>query len=468
MRMMNKTKVTLIRGDGIGPEITEAVVAVFDAAQVPITWEEAEAGLDCAKRHGTPLPNETLKSIQRNRIALKGPTTTLIGKGYKSINVTIRKALDLFANVRPSKSMPGVRTRYENVDLILVRENIEDTYAGIEHWQTPDVAQCLKVITRQGSAAVIRYAFEMARALGRKRVTCVHKANIHKITDGLMLECFETIAPEYPEIQADNLLVDNVCMQLVIKPEQFDVMVLPNLYGDIVSDLCAGLVGGLGVAPGGNIGNGRAVFEAVHGSAPDIAGKGIANPTAILLSSVQMLRYIGFYSHADRIENALRLALVSGIKTRDLGGNATTKEFTRAVISGLEPVDLDSEMPVVPQPARLTLPEPHDVQSEGWITHGIDLFVHHNSVPDLPKRIGKLELKLISNRGTKIDSNDDNIPDTYLVNWYRARYLSQQPLTDEDLCAFIAEIPASIYWTTIQRLNMVRGEAMYSKAQGEE
>lgn len=465
---MDKTKVTLIRGDGIGPEITDAVVAVFEAAQVPIEWEEAEAGLDCAGKYGTPLPDETLKAIQRNRIALKGPTTTLIGKGYKSINVTIRKALDLFANVRPSKSMPGVRTRYENVDLILVRENIEDTYAGIEHWQTPDVAQCLKVITRQGSAAVIRYAFEMARALGRKRVTCVHKANIHKITDGLMLACFETIAPEYPEIAADNLLVDNVCMQLVIKPEQFDVMVLPNLYGDIVSDLCAGLVGGLGVAPGGNIGNGRAVFEAVHGSAPDIAGKGIANPTAILLSSVQMLRYIGFYSHADRIENALRLALVSGIKTRDLGGNATTKEFTRAIISALEPVDLDSETPMVPEPTRLTLPEPRDVRSEGWETHGIDLFVHQNSVPDLPERIGKLELKLVSNRGTKIDFDDDKIPDIYLVNWYRARYLSPQPLTDEDLCAFIAEIPPTIYWTTIQRLNVAHGEGMYSKAQGEE
>jgi isocitrate dehydrogenase (NAD+) len=465
---MEKTKITLIRGDGIGPEITEAVVAVFEAAQAPVCWEEAEAGLACAEKYGTPLPDNTLEAIQRNRLALKGPTTTLIGKGYKSINVTIRKALDLFANVRPSKSMPGVRTRYENVDLILVRENIEDTYAGIEHWQTPDVAQCLKVITRQGSAAVIRYAFEMARALERKRVTCVHKANIHKITDGLMLECFEAIAPEYPEIQADNLLVDNICMQLVIKPEQFDVMVLPNLYGDIVSDLCAGLVGGLGVAPGGNIGNGRAVFEAVHGSAPDIAGKGIANPTAILLSSVQMLRYIGFYTHADSIESALRYALVSGIKTRDLGGNATTKEFTRAVISGLEPVHLESETPTVPEPTRLTLPEPRDVQSEGWHTHGIDLFVHQNSVPALPKRIGKLELSLISNRGTKIDFNDDNIPDIYLVNWYRARYIAPEPLREEDLQAFIRSIPYSIYWTNIQRLYVARGEAMYSKAQGEE
>jgi len=465
---MKKTAITLIRGDGIGPEITESVVAVFDAAQVPVEWEEAEAGLDCASKYGTPLPNETLEAIRRNRIALKGPTTTLIGKGFKSINVTIRKALDLFANVRPSKSMPGVRTRYENVDLILVRENIEDTYAGIEHWQTPDVAQCLKVITRQGSAAVIRYAFEMARALKRRRVTCVHKANIHKITDGLMLESFEAIAPEYPEIEADNLLVDNVCMQLVIKPEQFDVMVLPNLYGDIVSDLCAGLVGGLGVAPGGNIGNGRAVFEAVHGSAPDIAGKGLANPTAILLSGVQMLRYIGFYSYADRIENALRLALVSGIKTRDLGGNATTKEFTRAIISGLEPADLDHETAVVPEPARLTLPEPRDVQSEGWQTHGIDLFIHQNSVPDLPERIGKLQLKLISNRGTKIDLDGDHIPDIYLVNWYRARYLSPEPLSDEEIHEFIEAIPASIYWTNIQRLNTAHGEGMYSKAQGEE
>ncbi|HYF03499.1 MAG TPA: isocitrate/isopropylmalate family dehydrogenase, partial [Patescibacteria group bacterium] len=234
---MNNYKVSLIKGDGIGPEIAEAVQEIFKAAAVPIEWEEAYAGLDSLETRGNVLPDETLASIKRNKVALKSPTTTPVGKGHKSVNVTIRKKLDLFANVRPAKSLPGVKTRFDNVDLLIVRENVEDTYAGIEYYQTPDVAECLKIITRQGSTAVARYSFELARTLGRKRVTCVHKANIHKLTDGLFLECFQEVAKEYPEIQADDIIVDNVCMQLVSKPEQFDMLVLPNLYGDIVSDL---------------------------------------------------------------------------------------------------------------------------------------------------------------------------------------------------------------------------------------
>ncbi|MEN3027408.1 MAG: isocitrate/isopropylmalate family dehydrogenase, partial [Chlorobiota bacterium] len=366
--------VTLIRGDGIGPEITAAVQEILDAAGVPISWDERPAGLECAQRYGTPLPPETLESIVHNRVALKGPTTTPVGTGHKSINVTIRKALDLFANVRPARSLPGVRTRFENVDVIVLRENIEDTYGGIEHWQTPDVVQQLRIITRPGSEAFLRFAFELARSQKRRRITCVHKANIHKMSDGLFRERFYAIAADYPELQADDILIDNLCMQLVVRPEAFDVLVLPNLFGDIVSDLCAGLVGGLGVAPGGNIGHGRAVFEAVHGSAPDIAGKGIANPTALLLSALQMLHFLHLHRHAQRIEEALRLTLASGIRTRDLGGNASTREFARAIVSNLRPLDFTEE-PYLP-PATEAIPQPISTPSAtAWQLYGMDVFV---------------------------------------------------------------------------------------------
>jgi NAD-dependent isocitrate dehydrogenase len=300
------TTVALLPGDGIGPEITRAVIRVLEAAEVPLAWECHEAGLGCIDKAPNGLPAETLEAIRQHRVALKGPTATPSGGGHKSVNVTIRKALDLYANVRPVRSLPGVKTRYDNVDLVIVRENIEDTYGGIEHRQSPEVVQCLKVITRPGSLAAARYAFELARTWGRKRVTCVHKANIHKMSDGLFLSCFQEVAAEYPEIVADDMLVDNACMQLVTAPEKFDVLVTPNLFGDIISDLAAGLVGGLGVAPAGNIGNSVAVFEAVHGTAPDIAGMGLANPTALLLSAVQMLRYLSLHTHADRVEAGLR------------------------------------------------------------------------------------------------------------------------------------------------------------------
>ena len=335
---MNKRTVTLIKGDGIGPEIADSLIRIFDAAQVPVEWEEAIAGLEAIEKFGNGVPPETLESIKRNGVAIKGPTTTPVGGGHKSVNVTIRKTLELYANVRPARTIPGAPSRYENIDLLVIRENIEDTYGGIEHMQTPNVAQCLKLITRQGSMAIARYAFETARKLGRKRVTAVHKANIHKITDGLFLESFRQVAAEYTDIEADDVIVDNCCMQLVSKPEQFDMLVLPNLFGDIVSDLCAGLVGGLGVAPGGNIGRDCAVFEAVHGSAPDIAGKGLANPTALLLSSVQMLQYMGLYDHADVINDALLKTLNAGQRTRDLGGEMSTDEFTDAIIANMHPV----------------------------------------------------------------------------------------------------------------------------------
>lgn len=331
--MENKVKITLIPGDGIGPEISKAVTRVIASTGVAIEWDVQEGGEASALAGRGVMPDATIDSIARNKLALKGPTTTPTGGGHQSANVTLRKRLDLFANVRPAKSLPGYKTKFDHVDLIIVRENTEDTYAGVEHMTAPNVAQCLKVITWEGSERVARYAFEMARKLKRRRVTCVHKANIHKLSDGLFLRAHEMVAKEFTDVTFDSIIVDNLCMQLVTRPEQFDVLVLPNLYGDIVSDLCAGLVGGLGVAPGANIGNTGAVFEAVHGSAPDIAGKGLANPTALLLSAVMMLQHMGEIEKANRIENALHAVLTeSKSLTRDLKGTASTEQFADAII----------------------------------------------------------------------------------------------------------------------------------------
>ncbi|GIV56738.1 MAG: hypothetical protein KatS3mg040_1506 [Candidatus Kapaibacterium sp.] len=466
--MTSPRRVTLIRGDGIGPEITDAVVRIFDAAGVPVEWEEAHAGLACYERYGTPLPQETLDSILRTGVALKGPTTTPIGEGFKSVNVTIRKALDLFANVRPAKSLPGVVTRFGNVDLIVVRENIEDTYGSIEHRQTPDVAQTLRIITRQGSLLVHRYAFELARRLGRRRVTCVHKANIHKHSDGLFLECFRQVAKDYPDIVADDLIVDNTCMQLVIRPETFDVLVLPNLFGDIVSDLCAGLVGGLGVAPGGNIGRRHAVFEAVHGSAPDIAGKGIANPTALLLSALQMLDHIGLGSYGRRIEQALYATLKANIRTRDLGGDATTRQFTDAIIARLPEASEQNEV-AVPTTLDIPPPPPPTPSAEKWTLVGADVFVEWNAIeelPPMPPRVGALELTMMSNRGTKV--YPPPVPPITMVNWYRCRYIAQQPISSEAIHALLAEVERlGIRWMHVELLTREGDIPMYSKAQGE-
>jgi isocitrate dehydrogenase (NAD+) len=329
-------KATLISGDGIGPEICNAVTLILSAAGAKIDWTNADAGEHCALAGKGVMPEETLAQISKTKVALKGPTTTPTGGGHQSANVTLRKKLDLFANVRPAKSLPGIITRFQNIDLLIFRENTEDTYAGIEHMVAPNVAQCLKIITWEGSERIARHAFETAKKLGRKKITCVHKANIHKLSDGLFLKANEFVAGLFPEIQFDSIIVDNLCMQLVTKPEQFDCLVLPNLYGDIVSDLCAGLVGGLGVAPGANIGAHGAVFEAVHGSAPDIAGKGLANPTALLLSAIMMLQHLGELEIASRIENALFATFKEQKNlTKDLKGNATTQQFTQAIIAKL-------------------------------------------------------------------------------------------------------------------------------------
>ncbi|MGI8533474.1 MAG: isocitrate/isopropylmalate dehydrogenase family protein [Candidatus Limnocylindrales bacterium] len=334
-------RVTLIPGDGIGPEVAEAAVAVLDATGLGIEWERVEAGERMMAARGTPLPDEVLVSIARNRVGLKGPITTPIGEGFRSVNVTLRQSLDLYANVRPARTLPGVESRYDDVELVIVRENTEDLYLGIEHRVGTDAAESIKIITRYASERICRYAFEYALANERQKVTAVHKANIMKLSDGLFLEVFRTVAEGYPSIESEERIVDNMCMQLVQKPELYDVLVCPNLYGDMLSDLAAGLVGGLGVAPGANIGADAAVFEPVHGSAPKYAGKDVANPTALILSGALMLRHLGEMAAAQRVEAAIREVLGEGITVpRDLGGSAGTVAFAAAVAERVANVPL--------------------------------------------------------------------------------------------------------------------------------
>jgi len=332
---MSKRRIAIIPGDGIGPEIMDATLQILGAAGFEAEYITLEAGQPALDRGQPAMPPETVEAIREIGIALKGPTTTPVGKGHTSANVALRKALDLFANVRPTRSLPGLKGPFEdkNIDLIIVRENTEDLYAGIEFQPHPDMAQAVKVITRPGSNRLSRYAFEMARKQGRKHVTAVHKANIMKLTDGMFLDEFYKVAADYPEMEADDIIVDNCCMQLVTRPEKFDVVVTENLYGDIVSDLCAGLVGGLGLAAGANIGEKTAVFESVHGSAPDIAGKGIANPTALVFSALMMLRHLGEREKADLIGRAVLRVLKEGkVLTGDIGGTATTVQYRDEVL----------------------------------------------------------------------------------------------------------------------------------------
>jgi isocitrate dehydrogenase (NAD+) len=334
---MAQHKITLLPGDGIGPEVTASVVSIIECAGVDVEWEKYFVGAEAISRFGDPLPPEVLESILRNKVALKGPVTTPIGTGFSSINVRLRKTLDLYANLRPVKSMPNIITRFENVDIIVVRENTEDLYSGLEHEVIPGVVESIKIITERASTRIAKFAFEYARTHGRKRVTAVHKANIMKLSDGLFLRCCREAAAGYPEIQYNELIVDNASMQLVMRPETFDVLLMPNLYGDIVSDLAAGLVGGLGIVPGANIGEKHAVFEAVHGSAPDIAGKGVANPTAVMMSGVMMLIHLEEQDAAKRLRDAIERVYLKGEKLpRDVGGTAGTEEFTDAVIAELK------------------------------------------------------------------------------------------------------------------------------------
>jgi len=331
-----KHRITLIPGDGIGPEVAAAVVKIIEASGVEIEWEEHIAGQQALDKFGKTLPDELIESIQRNKVGLKGPITTPVGKGFTSVNVGLRKALDLYANLRPVRALPNVPCRNPDLDLVVVRENTESLYTGLEHIVVPGVVESLKIISEKASTRIARYAFDYARKNGRKKVTAVHKANIMKLSDGLFLDCCRKVARDYPEVTYEEVIVDNMCMQLVRNPERYDVLLMENLYGDIISDLCAGLVGGLGVVPGANIGERTAVFEAVHGTAPDIAGKGLANPTALMMSAVLMLAWLGLDDASRRLDRALIRVYSEGrVRTGDLGGTATTKDFTDAVIAGL-------------------------------------------------------------------------------------------------------------------------------------
>lgn len=329
--------ITLIPGDGIGPEISHAVKQILDAAGVGINWEEIPARAEVERRGLDFMQSGVVESIRRNGIALKGPMTTEVAGGKPSINVGLRKALDLYANVRPVKNLESVQARYQGVDLVIIRENTEDLYSGLEHTVVPGVVESLKIITERASTRIARFAFEYARRHGRKRIHAIHKANIMKLSDGLFLTCTRKVAQEYPDIEYKELIIDNACMQMVLNPGQFDMLLLTNLYGDIISDLAAGLVGGLGVVPSGNIGEGGALFEAVHGTAPDIAGKGLANPTALLMSAIMMLNHLNETEGAQKIEEALHRVYREGkALTRDVGGRATTAEFTEAVMGALD------------------------------------------------------------------------------------------------------------------------------------
>ncbi|MDP3277064.1 MAG: isocitrate/isopropylmalate dehydrogenase family protein [Deltaproteobacteria bacterium] len=328
--------VTLIEGDGIGPEVVAATREVLAATGVVIRWDVQLAGAAAVEAHGTPCPDELISSVQRNRIALKGPVGTPIGRGFRSVNVTLRKALDLYACLRPVKNIQGITTRFSGVDLVIVRENTEGLYSGLEHMVVPGVAESLKIVSERASTRIAEFAFRFARANARQSVTVVHKANIMKLSDGLFLDCCRRVGQRYPEISSQEVIVDACAMQLVRFPERFDVLVMDNLYGDILSDLCAGLVGGLGVVPGANLGDECALFEAVHGSAPDIAGKGVANPTALILSAALMLEYLGERAAAVRVREAVdHVFAKTTVRTGDLGGNSTTDEFTRAVVLAL-------------------------------------------------------------------------------------------------------------------------------------
>jgi len=329
---MSSYTVTLIPGDGIGPEVTAAAVRVLNATGIDFEWETENAGASTVGSDGTALPKRVLDSVRKNRIALKGPTETPIGTGHRSVNVELRKTLDLYANLRPVKTLPGVKSRYDGVDLVVVRENTEDLYSGLEHVVVPGVVESIKIITEKASSRIARFAFDYARKNGRKRVTAVHKANIMKLSDGLFLDCCRAVAKDHPEVKYDEIIVDNCCMQLVLDPTRFDMLLLENLYGDIVSDLCAGFIGGLGMAPGANIGEAVAIFEAVHGSAPDIAGKNLANPMALILSSAMMLDHVGEADAGRRVREAVHATLRDGkVLTRDLGGSAGTSQIAEAI-----------------------------------------------------------------------------------------------------------------------------------------
>lgn len=483
--MSQSHTITLIPGDGIGPEVTTATKKIIDATGVKINWEICAAGAEVFKKGlGTGVPQETVDSIRRNKIALKGPLETPVGFGEKSANVTLRKMFETYGNIRPVREFPGIKTPYSGhgIDFVIVRENVEDLYAGIEHMQTPGVAQCLKLISRKGCEKIIRLAFEFARSEGRKMVHCATKANIMKATEGLMKRTFEDISKEYPDIEAHHIIVDNCAHQLVKKPSQFDVIVTTNMNGDILSDLGSALIGGLGFAPGANIGDEFAIFEAVHGSAPKYAGQNNINPTAVLLSGVMMLRHIGEFAAADAIDNALLVTLAQNkVLTRDVMGDkgaASTTTFTDTIIRNLGK-SLASHQPRTFKPIHMAkIPmSPDMVKVKTRSVSGIDLFIEaSDNVAKVAEKLNAaaanspLKLKLISNRGVKVYPSDTGtVPD--LTDCYRCRFISKDPLhsvNDNDLMSLICNVTKDYHWMHIEKLNVFDGVAGYSKAHGED
>lgn len=484
---VNKRKIAVAPGDGIGPEIMNAVLDIFKAAHVPIEAEFVEMGkIWYEKGFSSGMTPESKEVIERLGILFKGPMETPKGKGVKSINVTARKTWNTYANKRVFKTIPGVDTIYSKagipVDLTIVRENIEDTYGGIEHMLTNDVALCRRFITRPGSVQVHRYAFEMALRRGARKVTCAHKANIMKLTDGLFLDAFYEVAADYPQLQANDVIVDDMAMKLVMRPYDYDVIILPNLQGDIISDLCAGLVGGLGFAPSANIGDFVSIFEAVHGTAPDIAGQKKANPTALLMSGLMMLRHIGFEEQARTIENALYFTLESGVHTADFGARevpaSDTEKFAGAIIDNLGKMP---SQPVKEQQRSVeiqrNLPATNRMligrRERDRILNGADFFVESTLQPDEVAALfisvldQRYTLTTISNRGTQVWPKGSRLTD--LVNQYRVRVEKKEgvALTQQDLFGLAAGLSQKLYVCSVEMLLYLNGEAAYSKAQGQ-
>lgn len=474
-------KITLIPGDGIGPEVIQATRKIIEATGVKIDWELCEAGAEIFKKgQATGVPQETIDSIMRNKIALKGPLETPIGFGEKSANVTLRKMFETYGNIRPVREIPGVITPYHgrNIDFVIVRENVEDLYAGIEHMQTPGTAQCLKLISRKGCEKIVRLAFEFARSEERKTVHCATKANIMKLTEGLLKRTFEDISKEYPDINAHHIIVDNCAHQLVKTPEQFDVIVTTNMNGDILSDLGSALIGGLGFAPGANIGDTYAIFEAVHGSAPKYAGKNVINPTAALLSGVMMLRHLNEFEAADKIENALFVTLdYDKILTRDVVGDkmaASTTAFTDAIIGNLgkthEPKHLRHYHPI-----KMSHEAFKSVKVNERSIAGVDIFLESNQETDaLGKRLEEivantsLALKQISCRGVRVYPTTGTHAE--VTDLLQCRFVNRekgQDLKDPAVSDLIQKISQHHRWTHIEKLNVFDGVQAYSKDHGE-
>jgi isocitrate dehydrogenase len=482
-------RIAVAKGDGIGPEIMDAVLMIFNANKVPLEYEFVDMGkwvFD--KGFSDGMTPEARKSIEELGLLFKGPMETPKGKGVKSINVTARKTWNTYANNRVFQTLHGVDTVFSkagiNIDLTVVRENIEDTYGGIEHMLTHDVALSRRFITRPGSLQVIRYAFLMAKQKNAKRITCGHKANIMKLTDGLFLECFYEVAKEFPELKSDDVIVDDLCMKLVTRPDNFDVVVLTNLQGDIVSDLCAGLVGGLGFAPSANIGDHISIFEAVHGTAPDIAGKNIANPTALLLSGFAMLRHVGLTENAAVIENALLYTLENGVHTGDFGdkskASVNTTQFAEAIIKNfgkkpeVNPKPIVPNKPGTPTPFKLQKnPMMVSVETENEKIIGVDMFIESDAQPDeiarkCQRHAGvKFKLVSISNRGTQVWPTGSVY--TNLVNFYNARFesLDNESLNQQDIIGLYVSLSGNFKISSLELLNEWGGKKGYSLAQGQ-